>query len=90
MPEIRRKYDQVFREGAVRVVRETGKSVAQVAEDLGIPKGTLANWVAADRVAGVRSWTRGGSTPSGCASWRKRSPSCAWSVMCSSDPWSFG
>lgn len=51
MPEIRRKYDQVFREGAVRVVRETGKSIAEVAEDLGIPKGTLANWVAADRVA---------------------------------------
>ena len=51
MPEMRRKYDQVFREGAVRVVRETGKSIAQVAEDLGIPKGTLANWVARDRVA---------------------------------------
>ena len=49
--EVRRKYDQVFREGAVRVVRETGKSVAQVAEDLGIPKGTLANWVGQEKMA---------------------------------------
>jgi transposase-like protein len=51
MPEKRRKYDQVFREGAVCVVRETGKSVAQVAEDLGIPKETLANWVGQEKMA---------------------------------------
>jgi transposase len=51
MPERRRKYDQVFWESAVRVDRKTGKSVAQVADDLGIPKATLANWVAHDRVA---------------------------------------
>lgn len=51
MPEARRKYDKVFREGAVQVVRETGKSIAQVAEDLGVPKGTLANWVGQDKLA---------------------------------------
>jgi transposase-like protein len=38
-----------FREGAVRIVRETGKSIAQVARDLGINDGTLANWVKRDR-----------------------------------------
>ena len=32
------------------VVRETDKSVAQVAEDLGIPKGTLTNWVTKDKL----------------------------------------
>lgn len=41
MPEIRRKYDPAFREGAVRIFRETGKTVVQVAEDLGINAGTL-------------------------------------------------
>jgi len=33
----------------VRLVRETGKPIAQVARDLGIKDGTLANWVALDR-----------------------------------------
>ena len=49
MPEIRRKYDPEFREGAVRIVRETGKTVAQVAEDMGINAGTLRAWVSRDR-----------------------------------------
>ncbi len=34
MPETRRKFDRwEFRDGAVRIVRETGKPVAQVARD---------------------------------------------------------
>jgi transposase len=49
--EKRRRYDPDFRDGAVRVVRETGKSIRQVAEDLGINKGTLAHWVMKDKVA---------------------------------------
>ncbi len=51
MPEKRRRYDPEFREGAVRVVRETGKSIRQIAEDLGINPGTLANWVMKDKIA---------------------------------------
>ena len=48
MGETRRKFDHDFREGAVRLVRETGKPVAQIARDLGINAGTLGNWVNAD------------------------------------------
>ena len=49
MAETRRNYDPDFREGAVRLVRETGKPIAQVARELGIHDGTLGNWVNADR-----------------------------------------
>src|SRR6516165_5162685 len=49
MAETRRKFDQDFKEGAVRLVRETGRPIAQVARDLGVNEGTLGNWVNADR-----------------------------------------
>jgi transposase len=49
MAELRRKFDVEFKEGAVRIVRETGKPIAQVARELGINAGTLGNWVGMDR-----------------------------------------
>ena len=49
MPEKRAKYDREFREGAVRIVNETGRPIAQVARELGVNEGTLGNWVVRDR-----------------------------------------
>lgn len=49
MAEKRRRFDQDFRDGAVRIVKETGKPIARVARGLGINEGTLGNWVNMDR-----------------------------------------
>src|SRR6266581_9342871 len=49
MAETRRKFEQDFKEGAVRLVRETGKPIAQVARELGIHDATLGTWVNAER-----------------------------------------
>ncbi len=47
----RRSFDREFREGAVRIVRDTGKPIAQVARELGLHQGTLGRWVSLDRRA---------------------------------------
>ncbi|MGW1094016.1 transposase [Streptomyces sp. NPDC002596] len=52
MAEKRRVFTAEFREGAVRIVTETGKSVPEVAEDLGINETTLASWVSRAKRAG--------------------------------------
>jgi transposase len=49
MAETRRKFDEDFKRGVVRIVRETGRPIAQVARELGINEGTLGNWCAQDR-----------------------------------------
>ena len=50
MPEIRRHYDREFKAGAVRIVQETRRPIAEIARELGIGAGTLGNWVRKDRI----------------------------------------
>lgn len=49
MSQVRRKFDRDFKHGAVQLVFETGKPIAQVARELGVNEGTLGNWCAEER-----------------------------------------
>ena len=49
MSRPRRSFDREFRDGAVRIVEETGRPVSHVARELGVNEGTLGNWVRQDR-----------------------------------------
>ena len=89
MPEVRRRFDKDFREGAVRIVEETGKPLAVVARKLGVHEGALGNWVnqyRAKRKPGAMTEDERAEL----MRLRKRTPSCACSVMSSNDPWSCG
>ena len=48
MSRPRRSFDREFRDGAVRIVRETGRPVAHIARELGVNEGTLGNGVRRD------------------------------------------
>jgi len=65
MASKKRLYDAEFREGAVRIVMETGKPIPEVAADLGIHSGTLHSWVSRARRNGSPSSDRPVAEPSG-------------------------
>jgi transposase len=91
MRETRRKFDQDFREGAVRLVRETGKPIAQVARDLGVNAGTLGNWVNADkRRRGEGNGALDEDERAELARLRKENAELAMEWMCSNAAWPCG
>lgn len=53
-----RKYDEDFKQGAVKLVAETGKPIAQVACELGVNEGTPGNWCARAPGCGWRGQCR--------------------------------
>lgn len=40
-----RKYDREFKLNAVKLYRESGKTLENLGQDLGVPKTTLAGWI---------------------------------------------
>lgn len=51
-----RKYDREFKLNAVKLYRESGKSLSKQASDLGIPMATLAAWVKQFKEHGLESF----------------------------------
>ena len=45
----RTRYSQEFREQSVKFFKESGLALVEAAKRLSLPKGTLKNWVYADR-----------------------------------------
>ncbi len=56
-----RKYEREFKLNAVKLYRESGKSLGKIAEGLGIPMTTLAQWVTQFRNHGGESFVGSGS-----------------------------
>jgi len=44
MGESRRKYDEEFKRNAVELCRTSGKTISQIAQDLGINSSMLRRW----------------------------------------------
>jgi transposase len=84
MLESRRRFDQGFKEGAVRLVRETGRPIAQIAKDSGINAGTFGNWVALARRGKDATGRLDEDERLELARLRRENAELAWSVMCSS------
>jgi transposase-like protein len=86
-----RRFDPDFQEGAVRLVFETGKPIAQVAKSWASTRGRwVTGWPrpADSAVTGAGRWVRtSGPSSRACA---RRTPSCGCSVICSSARWPSG
>ncbi|WP_343600336.1 transposase [Mycobacterium sp.] len=52
MGSTRRKFTPEFKAEAVELVINSGKSIAEIARDLGISDGTLGNWMKAAKKRG--------------------------------------
>jgi transposase len=50
--QARKKYTQEYKDDAVELVISSGRPIAEIARDLGINEGTLANWVNTARKSG--------------------------------------
>lgn len=60
MPNGHRNYSKDFKQEAVRLVQTSGKSAAQVAEDLGIAESNLSRWCSAAKEHGQEAFPGSG------------------------------
>ena len=58
--EKQRKYDREFKINAIKLYRESGKKLEDIARDLGIPKSTLYVWVQEFKERGENSFPGSG------------------------------
>ena len=58
--EKQRKYDREFKINAIKLYRESGKKMEEIARDLGIPKSTLYVWVQEFKQHGENSFCGSG------------------------------
>ncbi len=65
MGEARRHYDEEFKRNAVELTRKSGKTVSQVAEDLGINSSMLVRWRIEQESYGVRAFPGQGKLTKG-------------------------
>jgi transposase len=56
----RKHYTKEFKEGAVRLITEQGRSVADAASSLGIPAWSLSRWVRAAKSEGQNAFRGNG------------------------------
>ena len=62
--ESARKYDQEFKNNAVKLYQESGKKMGEIAKNLGIPKSTLNSWIAQKKSEGEKSFRGSGNIKS--------------------------
>ncbi|MCY7520682.1 transposase, partial [Paenibacillus larvae] len=55
-----KKYDKEFKLQSVRLIQEEGKSVAQVAREMGLHENTLYRWIAEFKNAGNQAFPGSG------------------------------
>lgn len=71
----RRNYDEEFKKQAVRLSYESGKSISQVAQELGVAKSALYEWRAQTQT-GKNTPPPVGKTPKEVVDAKKKSPNC--------------
>jgi len=76
------RYSQEFREQSVKFFKESGLTLVEAAERLSLPKGTLKNWIDADKRSKLETIVKhqnprlNWNYPGSSVNWRKS----RWSV----------